>query len=409
MASDGIGVVAVPDPKPASDVVDTDEEMPLPHDAKTVFIGGLFLIAVLWSLYVAQAVVLPIVIAIVLKLLLQPLVRALERVHIPRAIGSALAVLLLLAVFGVLGMVLSSPASKLLRDLPSLLQQMQEKIATLTEFMDRAQPMLEPLGLGGKAPTEMLTVSPGSIAGTVAGGASAFASHLLETLLILFYMLVFGEVFMRRLVEVLPRFRDKKQAVSIADTVERDISAYLLTITIINAVVGLLAGVVMWAFGVPGPLVWGVVAFALNYVPILGPFAGVALFGAVGLATLGATWFAILPAVLYLAIHFAEGEIITPMLLARRFTLNPVAVIIALIFWYWLWGVQGSDPVGADAGNHQDRQRPHPPAARPGARARGLSRPSRSARRARRTRGSAGRARSRRRRPSCHRPWWARA
>jgi len=340
---------------------DSDEEMPLPHDPKTVYLGGLFLIAVFVVLYVAQAVVLPIVIALVLKLLLQPLVRLLERFRIPKALGALVAVLLLLGVFVMLGAILSSPASNFIRDIPNLVKQMQEKVSSLQGLSERFKPFLEPLGLGEKSPGDLMSVNPGSLAGSVAGGASAFASHLLETLLILFYLLVFGETFMRRLVEVLPRFRDKKQAVEISDTVEKDISAYLLTITIINAVVGVLCGLVMWSCGVPGPLVWAVVAFCLNYIPILGPFAGVALFGVVGLATLGATWFAIVPAVLYLAIHFAEGELITPMLLAKRFTLNPVAVMVALVFWYWLWGVQGailSVPLLAITKIMSDRIRP---------------------------------------------------
>ena len=348
MINEGLPIVAGDKGKsePSSVAPSDDEEMPLPHDPKTVFLGGLFMLAAFAALYVAQAVILPIVIALVLKLLLQPLVRLLERVRIPKALGAAISVLLLLGVFAGLGAILSSPASSFIRDLPNLVKQMQEKASSFSGLMERAQPFLEPLGLAGKEPGEMLSFNPGdmagSMAGKVAGGASAFASHLLETLLILFYLLVFGETFMRRLVEILPRFRDKKQAVNISDTVERDISAYLLTITIINAVVGVLCGVVMWACGVPGPLVWGVVAFCLNYIPILGPFAGVALFGAVSLATLGATWFAVVPPLLYLTIHFAEGEFFTPMLLAKRFTLNPVAVMIALVFWYWLWGVQGA-------------------------------------------------------------------
>ncbi len=323
-----------------------NDEMPLPHNPQTVFLGGLFLIAVFVVLYVAQAVVLPIVIALVLKLLLQPLVRLLARIHVPKALGALVAVLMLLGIFVALGAILSSPASNFIRDIPNLIKSTQEKLTSLQPMLERARPFLETLGIDSKSPSDMVNLDPGNIAGNiagkVAGGASGFASHLLETLLILFYMLVFGETFMRRLVEVLPRFRDKKQAVEIGDTVERDISAYLLTITIINAVVGVLAGTVMWACGVPGPLVWGVVAFCFNYVPILGPLAGVLLFGAVALATLGATWFTLVPPALYLAIHFAEGEMITPMLLAKRFTLNPVAVMIALIFWYWLWGVQGA-------------------------------------------------------------------
>ena len=147
---------------------------------------------------------------------------------------------------------------------------------------------------------------------------------------------------MRRLVEVLPSFKDKKQAVGISSAIEHDISAYLLTVTAINAVVGCAVAGMSWAFGLPGWPLWGVVAFCLNYIPILGPLAGVGLFVLVGLATLGASWTSLLPAAAYLGIHILEGEIITPMILARRFTINPIAVMVGLVFWYWMWGVQGA-------------------------------------------------------------------
>lgn len=335
--------------------------MPLPSNPQTIFLGGLFLLACLVVMYLAQEVILPIVIAIVLKLLLQPLVRLLERIRIPKGLGALLAVLTLLGVFVLLGAILSGPASEMVKNVPELVAKAQERFSAMQGLIDRAKPLLARVGIENANPMDLLHFSPGSMAGSVASGASGFASHLLEILLILYYMLVFGETFMRRLVEVLPRFRDKKQAVEISDAVERDISAYLLTITVINAVVGTLAGTAMWAFGVPGALVWGVLAFALNYVPIIGPVAGVLLFALVGLATLGATWFALLPAAIYLGLHFAEGEAITPMVLARRFTLNPIAVMISLVFWFWMWGIQGailSVPLLAITKIVSDRLRP---------------------------------------------------
>ena len=344
----------VPEPENEAD------DMPLPHDPKTIFLGGLFVIAVFVVLYVAKEFILPVVIALVLKLLLQPLVRLLERARVPKAIGAFIAVLLLLGVFVGLGGILSGPATEMVKNFPQLLAKLQERFASLQGPIEHVTSTLGMSGGGGN-PADMLKNNAGSIAGSVAGGAGSFASHLLETLLILFYMLVFGETFMLRLVEVLPRFRDKKQAVEISDAVERDISAYLLTITVINAVVGTLAGLVMWFFGVPGALVWGVVAFCFNYVPIIGPFAGVCLFAVVGLATIGTSWLALGPAAAYLAIHFAEGEAITPMLLSKRFTLNPIAVMVGLIFWNWLWGVQGailSVPLLAIAKIVSDRLRP---------------------------------------------------
>lgn len=342
------------------------EDMPLPHDWRTIYLGGLFFLACLTVLKLAQEVVLPVVIALVLKLLLQPFVRLLERARLPRWLAALVAVALILAIFAVLGTVLGTPAATMIDRLPEAMDKLREGAASLDGLMERARPMLSALGMskggaGGDPVGSMLAFNPGALATAVASGASSFASHLLETLLILYYLLVFGELFMVRLLEILPTLRDKKQAVGISNAVERDVSAYLLTITIINAVVGILTGLVMWMSGVPGAPVWGVIAFTLNYIPILGPLGGVLLWIVVGLATLGLSWWSLVPAACYLAIHLAEGEVITPMLLARRFTLNPIAVMVGLIFWYWMWGVQGavlSVPMLAIVKIVSDRLRP---------------------------------------------------
>jgi predicted PurR-regulated permease PerM len=158
----------------------------------------------------------------------------------------------------------------------------------------------------------------------------------------LFFLLISGDTFLRRLVEILPRFSDKRQAVNIFQQIEADISAYLVTITIMNAGVGIAVGAVMWLTGLGDPVLWGALAFLLNFLPILGPVVGVAVFLLAGLLTIDPLWQALLPAGFYLAIHLVEGETVTPMLLAKRFTLNPVLVIVALVFWYWMWGVPGA-------------------------------------------------------------------
>ena len=151
-----------------------------------------------------------------------------------------------------------------------------------------------------------------------------------------------GDTFLRRLVEILPSFSNKRQAVDIFQQVESDISAYLVTITLMNAAVGVATAMVMWLTGIGDPILWGAVAFLLNFLPILGPIIGVVIFVLVGLLTIDTLWQAFLPAALYLGIHLIEGQLITPMLLARRFTLNPVLVIISLVFWFWMWGVPGA-------------------------------------------------------------------
>jgi len=169
-----------------------------------------------------------------------------------------------------------------------------------------------------------------------------FASAFVWTMLVLFFLLLAGDTFLRRMVEVMPTFRDKRQVIDIAQQVESDISVYLMTITIMNALVGIATGVGMWLLGLPDPLLWGVVAFLLNYVPIFGPLTGMLLFLVVGMLSLDPLWKAFMPMAVYITVHLLEGETITPMLLARRFTLNPVLVMISLLFWDWMWGIPGA-------------------------------------------------------------------
>ncbi len=313
----------------------------LPEEAQTVFQGILCLIAVLACLYVAQDIVLPVVLAFVLKLLLQPLVSLLERFRIPKPAAALITLSVLLLLFVGLGMLLSSPAAHWASELPQTWPQLQQKFAYIKYPVEHVRHTLEQMGVRFRIPSSLMS-APIGMATAMFSGTGTVAAHLLETLLVLFYLLVFGETFLRRLVEVLPTFAVKREAVEISLRIERDLSAYLLTITIINAVVGSATAGVMWLCDVPGPVLWGVVAFCLNFVPILGPFCGIILFLAVGLISKGPVWTALLPAALYFGIHVTEGEIVTPMLLASRFTINPVAIILSLIFWYWMWGIPGA-------------------------------------------------------------------
>lgn len=316
-------------------------DMPLPEDPKTVFLGILCVLAILACLSIARDIVLPIVLAVVLKLLLQPLVRLLEGLRVPKAAGALAAIVVLVVIFIGVGTLLTSPAAEWAGNLSTEWPALQAKFAFLADPLRDLKQRLEQMGIQfGDAGS--ILANPTDIITTIFAGTSTIASHLFTTLLILFYLLVFGETFLRRFVEILPTFVEKREAVSISLQIERDLSAYLLTVTVINALVGAATGLVMWACGVPAPVLWAAVAFCLNFVPILGPFFGVVLFLAVGLVAQGPAWVALLPALLYLGIHVAEGEWFTPMVLARRFTINPVAVILALIFWYWMWGVPGA-------------------------------------------------------------------
>ena len=321
-------------PDPAHD------DVPLPSDLNTVFLAILVLFSTLTAAYIAAEVILPIVLAVVLKLLLQPAMRFLGRLHIPRSLAALLLIFSVFAVIAGIGTAVSSAAKSWAERLPDSLPRIEERLRFVSEpiekmhrFLNRADTMGRPAASAG---------SNLGLTETLFRGTQHFASGLFETILVLFFLLVSGDMFLRRLVEIMPRFKDKRQVVDISQQVEGNISAYLLTITFMNALVGIATGVVMWGCGVGDPVLWGVVAFLLNFVPIIGPIVGVALFLFAGLLGIPTFWQALLPAGLYFVIHVLEGETITPMLLARRFTLNPVLVIISLIFWFWMWGVPGA-------------------------------------------------------------------
>ena len=293
----------------------------------------------------AAEIVLPIVLAFVLSLVLQPAMRMLERIHLPRGIAAMLMILVLFGTLGGLGAALSVPATSWAQKLPKGIPKLEERlsflsrpIAAFQKFTDQAQGLTQ--GNGPKAVP--VTVQGSGLSTQLLSGTRSFASGLLETVLVLFFLLVSGDTFLRRLVEILPRFKDKRQAVDISKQIESDVSAYLFTITIMNLAVGVATGAVMALCGVGDPLLWGTVAFLLNYIPILGPMTGVVVFLLVGLLSSSSLWGAFLPAGLYLLIHLVEGETVTPLLLARRFTINPVLVILSLVFWYWMWGVPGA-------------------------------------------------------------------
>jgi predicted PurR-regulated permease PerM len=321
------------------------EEMPLPSDPKVTFLGGLFMLALLAAAYVASEIVLPFVFAIVLKLLLQPAFRMLERLHVPRILAS---LLLILALFGTivgLGAAISSPARTWAAKLPEGIPRLQERLSIMREPIDTLKGFLNQVEEIGETGLSTNTAAPAkspTLLTNLLMRTRNFAGGFFTTVLFLYFLLLSGDIFLHRLVEVLPRFKSKRQVVEISQQIESDISAYLVTITIMNAAVGIATALAMWLTGVGDPILWGTVAFLLNYVPILGPILGVLIFLLAGMLTHDALWQALLPAGLYFGFHLIEGETATPMLLARRFTLNPVLVIISLVFWFWMWGIPGA-------------------------------------------------------------------
>lgn len=335
-----------------------DEVAATPFDAGRVALVVMAVLAVFYTLYFAADIVLPILLALVLNLLLMPGKRLLtERLRLPGALAALLLIIALFAVVSAIGLAISFPASSWIARAPEGLPKLQERLGFIGPAVDFArkgfdqlQHLMHSVGAADGAPSsqpqptmvQQPSASLGGVGLQVLSGTRAALGQLLIMLVVLFFSLAYGDSLLRGLVEIMPSFGDKRRVVDIANEIERNISGYLVTITVMNALVGIANGVSMWTLGMPDPLLWGTLAFLLNYIPILGPVTGIVVFFFVGLFTSPSLGHALLPPAIYLVLHVLEGETVTPMLLARRFTLNPILVIMSLFFWDWMWGVAGA-------------------------------------------------------------------
>jgi predicted PurR-regulated permease PerM len=319
--------------------------MPLPRNRQALLLAGIFGLLLIYSLYFARDMAIPVVFAVVLHFALEPVMRSLVRLHVPRVLAGLLVIVAFLACVAGFAMTLSAPAADWIAKAPQSLSRIEDRLYFLKEQIGQVQDALhqvEKIAAGTGRETAVVAVEGPGLSSSLFTGTRSILTELGTITVLLFFFLVSGDMMLRRFVEILPRLADKKQAVEITREIESQVSAYLGTIGLINAAVGVATGLAAYLCGLPDPVLWGTVAFALNFIPILGPLTGVTLLFLVGLMTFDGVGHALLPAGIYLLIHLIEGEALTPMLLARRFVLNPVLVMVSLVFWYWMWGIAGA-------------------------------------------------------------------
>lgn len=320
---------------------------------RSSMLTGLFILALFAALYFAQAVLIPIALAVLLNLLLAPFVRFLrKRVYMPEGVGAGLVLMGFL--LGLCGAIygLSGPAARWLHEMPVAmtavkykLETLQQPIQEVQEAAKRVQDLAANAGgdqAGGAAEPIPVAVQGPSLTELFVGGTMPFVAGLVVTIALLFFLLASGDTLLRQAVTIAPKLRDKKRVVEIVREMEDDVSYYLLTISLINAGFGAAIGFAMYLLGMPNPILWGVMAAVFNYVPFLGAVAGIAIVAMVALVTFDNMTLVLLPPAAYLFITFVEAHFVTPAILARRLTLNPVAVFLALIVWTWLWGIAGA-------------------------------------------------------------------
>lgn len=315
----------------------------------TIALIGVFVLLSLYTIYFARAFLLPIVLAMILNFLLSPLVRGLTRLHIPQSLGAALVILALLALVALGIERLSGPAAEWIQKTPAGVERIERRIRGLRRPVEQVQEAaqkveeeVERLGGDGGPRTQEVKVQGVTWTGAILSRTQAFLGAAVVTLILLYFLLASGDFFLRKLVRVLPRLQDKRRAVEIARQTELHISTYLSTVTLINVVLGLAVGLAMWAVGMPNPALWGVVAGLMNYIPYLGPIVTLAVITIASILTFEDLGRALIAPLVYFALNFTEGYFITPTIMGRRLTLNPVVVFVGLVFWGWLWGIPGA-------------------------------------------------------------------
>ncbi len=305
---------------------------------------GIFLMMLVGGLYFAQGLLIPLALAFMLSVLLSPIVRFLRRGGVPEGISAVALVLGLLAMIAVGGWSLSGPVTQWIDDAPRIGLEIQEKLVSVRGWFGFVEQMSKQVEqMSGNDPTvqRVILKEPGLLKSAATGVPQIIAKIGLALVLLLF-LLASGDLFREKLVRVLPTLSDKKRAVSISRDIERETSRYLLTITGINIFTGVAVGLGMWAIGLPNPLLWGVLAALLTYIPYLGALIGISLVTAIALVSFESFAHALLAPAIYFGIALLEGQFLTPTIVGRRLEMNPVAILIAVAFWGWLWGVIGA-------------------------------------------------------------------
>jgi predicted PurR-regulated permease PerM len=316
----------------------------LPPSTRALPMLGLFLMGIVAGLYLARVVFIPLTFAIMLSFLLSPAVTWLQRRSVPRSVGAALVVSVLLAAGTVAGVELANPAADWVARSPNVLQTLERKVRpwrrpvkSVSELAQRVERMTQ---VEERKPQEVTLEKPG-ILSVAFDTVWAVVAGALVTLFALYFTLLTGDVLLARVIAWVPDLSQRRTAEVIV-SIQQGMSRYLRTVFSINLVVGCAVALAMYLLGMPNPLLWGALALIVNFVPYVGPLVGILTVGAVALASFDDTTRALLPPLVYLGLASVEGNVITPLILGRTCELDPLVIFVWLLFWGWLWGIPGA-------------------------------------------------------------------
>lgn len=315
--------------------------------ALTLIIGAAFCLGLPFALQAGAEFFLPLTAAIVVSIALVPLLEWLERRRVPSALAAFLALSSFLMLVNAALAIIVVPATGWFARIPELIPRIQSNLApvidfysTLQKFVDRT---LTSVASGSEATAQaMAATAPTSVVDYFISAAPAAAVQLLFAVLVIFFFLAGWTRLRRSTIRRRGSFDGAMQTARVIQNVVDATADYLATITMINALLGLIVSLLLWALGMPSPFMWGGIVSLCNFVPYLGPIVAAMLLGLGGLMTFDAVGVALLPAVIFIGVHLVEANLITPLVLGRRLTVNPLLILVSLSFWGWVWGTPGA-------------------------------------------------------------------
>jgi predicted PurR-regulated permease PerM len=309
--------------------------------------GAAFVLALPFALRAGAEFFLPVTAALVIAIALVPVLEWLERRRVPSGLSAFLCVILFLTVANAAVAAILFPATEWVRLLPQRVGRIRETLGPLFDIYADLEAFIDDVvrqfGSGPGVAQQTVTVeTPNSLLQIIATSAPFAAIQMFFAVLVIYFFLAGWTRMRKRTIVTRASFDGAMTTARVIQQVVDATSTYLGTITMVNIGMGLVVALVMYLLGMESPLMGGGIVAVLNYIPYLGPIASALLLAVGGLMMFADPWYAMLPAVAFVGIHLVEANIVTPLVVGRRLTINPLMILLALSFWAWVWGTTGA-------------------------------------------------------------------
>lgn len=309
--------------------------------------GASFFLALPFALQAGAEFFLPLTAALVIAIALVPFLEWMERHSVPSKLAALVAVIFFLTVSNVALVLIIVPATDWFEILPQRIPQIQANLAPLIDFYSQLQRFVDEtvrmLATGPVAAAQTAAVeAPRSLLELAATSAPSAIIQMLFALLVIYFFLASWTSLRNQTISSRGSFDGALSIARVIQNVVDATSAYVTTIAVINLSLGMAVAIALYLIDMPSPLMWGGIVALLNFIPYFGPILAAILLGLGGLMIFNDVWLALLPALIQISFHIVEANVITPLVLGRRLTMNPLLILVSLSFWGWVWGTPGA-------------------------------------------------------------------